>query len=87
MIKTIEYTLKVDGRVKRNESVCSIAENVIFTLAGFDAPQMNFVSKSTNPIITYLTKTTQRAYTKHVGLRKQNHKCSVFFSNHDYYLL
>ena len=32
--------------MKRNESVCSIAENVIFTLAGFDAPQMNFVSKS-----------------------------------------
>eukprot|EP00092_Neocalanus_flemingeri_P010625 GFUD01011447.1.p1 GENE.GFUD01011447.1~~GFUD01011447.1.p1 ORF type:complete len:260 (-),score=61.54 GFUD01011447.1:51-830(-) len=33
---------EVDGSMRRNESVCSITENVIFTIAGFDAPQMNF---------------------------------------------
>ena len=37
----IEY--QVDGRVRRNESVCAITENIIFLIAGFDAPQMNFV--------------------------------------------
>ena len=37
----IEY--QVDGRVWRNESVCAITENIIFLIAGFDAPQMNFV--------------------------------------------
>jgi len=32
----------VDGGVRRNESVCSITENIIFLIAGFDPPQMNF---------------------------------------------
>jgi len=33
---------QVDGSVGRNESVCAIPENIIFLIAGFDAPQMNF---------------------------------------------
>jgi len=33
---------KVDGGMQRDESVCSIPENIIFLIAGFDAPQMNF---------------------------------------------
>jgi len=33
---------QVNQTVPRNESSCSITENMIFSLAGFDAPQMNF---------------------------------------------
>ena len=43
VVDNIEY--QVDGRVRRNESVCAITENVIFLIAGFDAPHMNFVSQ------------------------------------------
>merc|ERR1719357_2374448 len=33
---------KVTDSVRRNESACAVPENIIFAVAGFDAPQMNF---------------------------------------------
>jgi len=33
---------KVTGSVHRNQSACAVPENIIFAVAGFDAPQMNF---------------------------------------------
>lgn len=33
---------QVNQTIPRNESACSITENMIFSVAGFDAPQMNF---------------------------------------------
>ena len=35
---------QVDRSVHRNQSACAVPENIIFAVAGFDAPQMNFVS-------------------------------------------
>ena len=35
---------QVTGSVHRNQSACAVPENIIFAVAGFDAPQMNFVS-------------------------------------------
>lgn len=33
---------RVTHSVNRNESACAVPENIIFAVAGFDAPQMNF---------------------------------------------
>ena len=38
------FYFQVNQTIPRNESACSITENMIFSVAGFDAPQMNFVS-------------------------------------------
>ena len=40
------YLLKVPVNTssQKNESLCSISDNIFFTMSGFDAPQMNFVS-------------------------------------------
>ena len=45
LISDISETLcsQVNQTVPRNESACHITENLIFSLSGFDAPQMNFV--------------------------------------------
>jgi len=44
LISDISETLcsQVNQTVPRNESACHITENLIFSLSGFDAPQMNF---------------------------------------------
>ena len=38
------FANQVTDSVRRNESACAVPENIIFAVAGFDAPQMNFVS-------------------------------------------
>ena len=38
------FANQVTDSVRRNESACAVSENIIFAVAGFDAPQMNFVS-------------------------------------------
>ena len=44
MCEPVSNTTAAPASAPHNQSICSITDNIFFTMSGFDAAQMNYVS-------------------------------------------
>ena len=44
LCEPVSNTTAASASAPHNQSICSITDNIFFTMSGFDAAQMNYVS-------------------------------------------
>ena len=59
MCEPVSNTTAASASAPHNQSICSITDNIFFTMSGFDAAQMNYVSIIASHEVNIVTVTMQ----------------------------